>query len=364
MAIQAAAQATQAIPPSGRPDPADLLRNWLGLSILQERALDALAAELGIASEHLATNVDGLSARFQNIAATTRDQAVTVQDLVTAMQGIRIDGQDLQLSEVASELGDTLSTLIDRVTGLSSRGGTMLTSLDAVLEELRSVEASIGEIDRINRQTNLLALNAKIEAARAGDAGRAFAVVADEVRDLGKSVHTLSDTIKRQIGSVAVGLKSSYGVLREIATVDVSDASLNANARIRTVMRALVDQNARFSDVLRETGRTTEAVAAEVSAAIVGMQFQDLTEQRLQNVVRALGAIAATQESLRGRCAAAAEAEEADLDAEWVGQMIAGCTLHEIRTRLADRILRSGNPPASTTAANDAGAPDLGIEFF
>jgi hypothetical protein len=63
-----------------------------------------------------------------------------------------------------------------------------------------SVRTSLKQIDDINTQSSLLSLNAKIEAARAGVAGRSFAVVATEMGEL-------SDTTKR----VAVQLSSKLG---------------------------------------------------------------------------------------------------------------------------------------------------------
>lgn len=365
MAMQAMVQPAPAAQSGGVPQAVDLLQGWLGLSSLQRRALEALIGEIGIASEHVETNIQGLSARFQNIAATTHEQAATVQDLVSSIQSVRINGEELHLSAVASGLGETLSSLIDKITLLSSRGGAMLGSLDAVMGELASVERSVAEIDKINRQTNLLALNAKIEAARAGDAGRAFAVVADEVRELAKSTDALSALIRQQIGSISGGVRSSHAMLRDIAAVDMSDESVTANARITTVMQTLVAQNARFADVLQQTAETTLAITTEVSAAVVGMQFQDLAKQRLGNVGGVMRALADALEGMEDRTPG--EAGDAP-DAAWVERMIAGCTLHEIRTRLTRRILpgamsevASGGDGVGPAATDDDMA---GVDLF
>lgn len=341
----------------------DLLQSWLGLSALQRRALEALVDELSLASSHMEDSVQGLSHRFENIAATTRDQAGIVQGLVASIQAVEIDGRTVPLAEVATGLGGTLAALMDKVGRLSRDGGATARALDAVLAEIDAVEGSVARIETINRQTNLLALNAKIEAARAGEAGRAFAVVADEVRLLAQSINTLSGTIKDQIGSIATGLRDSHGLLQDIATIDVSDESRSAEARVHTVMQALVAQNSRFAGVLQQTAETTQSITADVSGAIIAMQFQDLTKQRLQNGGTVLRALAAELDRMAERNAAQGVGAP-EPDQAWAEAMIAACTLGEVRDRLRHRVLgQEVRGPAD--AAAGAAADELdGIDLF
>lgn len=72
--------------------------------------------------------------------------------------------QEVQRNEVIGEIADLLTSSSERV-----------------------MEA-FGGITRISKQAKLLALNAKIEAARAGDAGRGFSVVAGEIENMSQDV--------------------------------------------------------------------------------------------------------------------------------------------------------------------------------
>jgi methyl-accepting chemotaxis protein len=341
----------------------DFVRRWLALSHAQRRALLALADEIALTSDDMDEKVNALSKRFRHIEATTRQQTTTVQELVASMQAVEIDGKWVPLSEVAAGLGNMLSGVIGKVSQLSTRGSSLVSSLDGVLDELNSVEASVVQIDRINHQTNFLALNAKIEAARAGEAGRGFAVVADEVRELAQSVNDLSQVIQKQVTSIANGLRSSHSTLREIATVDTSQENVAANAHVQMVMRCLVEQNSRFADVLQETASTTQNITEDIAAGIVGMQFQDLAKQRLDNVGNALKALASLTADVTAETSMADTGAESGTPASWIDRMTAPFTLSETRKRFVDRVF-AGRTKVSAAPARAAQHASDGIELF
>jgi methyl-accepting chemotaxis protein len=349
--------------PAGRRNAVELLQQWLGLSAMQRRALEGLIDELDIVSADVEANIGHLSQRFHGIVATTREQAETVQNLAGDMQAVKLDGEVIPLAQVASHLGDTLSELIDKIVMLSSRGGSMVSALDGVLSDLKSVESSIGQIDRINHQTNLLALNAKIEAARAGEAGRGFSVVAEEVRELAKAVNSLSSAIREQINSISDGLGKSHAIVHEIATVDMSQENRHAKDHVRMVMRCLVEQNTGVAGILRETATATEKIGHDISAAIVAMQFQDLASQRLSNVK---GLLAGLVEAIVSLDAASRAGDGAFDVADHRGEaerLLERLTLSEVRKRLSSRLLGLANVATRSTHDDTSSGSD-GIELF
>src|SRR5262245_10460252 len=346
----------------------DFLHRWLGLTAMQRRALEMLTGEITIISGDVQTNVEALSQRFQNIANSTRGHTAEMRDLLAAGQSATmVDGEALSLSEMAASLDGILSELVQKIVGLTSRGVTMVYALDDVFSELRTVDESITQIERINKQTNLLALNAKIEAARAGDAGRGFAVVADEVRELAKSVNTLSENIRRQIASISEGVRKTYAVSEEISTIDTSDENLRADARVKAMMKGLIDQHERFANALLQTAGRSDALADEIQGSVVALQFQDRTKQRLENVNGALTVLSGVIGELRDHSVEAVGGGPSDnmVDQTWLHKVIDRFTLGEMRQRFVEKVLTGeGAKPVLFAVQSAAPTDDDGVELF
>lgn len=338
---------------AARAEALDAIRQRLGLSVMQQRTLEALIDEITLVSDLVEENTTAISGRFHDMIATAQIQTVQVQKVLGQSQTIMIDGKALALTEVAESLGNALSELVGKIIYLSSRGIAMVYALEDVLSQLASVERSIGQIDRINSQTNLLALNAKIEAAHAGPAGRGFGVVADEVRELSKNVNALSGNLRVQITSVADGLRRSFGMLQEIATIDMSEQNLFANERIRTIMDCLVEQHARFATTLEDSAKTTERFSRDISAAVVGMQFQDRATQRLASVKAALSTVIASLATERATMGDAVDPSETGIEAQWSDKILSECTLGDVRGRMERHLRGQPAPPVEAAAADD-----------
>ena len=72
-----------------------------------------------------------------------------------------------------------------------------------IIDELTvTVRSAISEIRDINENAKLLTLNARIEAARAGDAGAAFGVVAHEMQGLSAKTASVADDMESSTASI------------------------------------------------------------------------------------------------------------------------------------------------------------------
>lgn len=80
------------------------------------------------------------------------------------------------------------------------KGGSFTLERVVELSEILAdkVESAIGEIERLNGQTHMIAINARIEASRAGMAGKAFSVVAEQMNDLSGKIGVVSKKMRNE----------------------------------------------------------------------------------------------------------------------------------------------------------------------
>ena len=92
--------------------------------------------------------------------------------------------------------------------------------------------AKLGQIRDVAQMTKILAINARIEAGRAGEAGKSFAVVADEVKAVSQTVSGLAAELET-------------GLARQMAELDAAGASVQGNrlADLALNMIDIMDRN-------------------------------------------------------------------------------------------------------------------------
>ncbi len=92
-----------------------------------------------------------------------------------------------------------LSKIISFGSDVSERKALINNTREAMTKILNRISGIVHSINKISEQTKLISLNAKIESARAGEAGKAFVVVSSEVSNLAQDAAVAADKINQLI---------------------------------------------------------------------------------------------------------------------------------------------------------------------
>ncbi len=175
----------------------------------------------------------------------------------------------------------------------------------ALSDNAKSMTKLVQLLKDISDQTNLLALNAAIEAARAGDQGRGFAVVADEVRKLSGQSEQAASQIGEAIVKMAGDIETEFADKLNKQTHQQESSILSEFekhlSRLEEGYRGLDSLN---KQILGEVGTSSEDVSSKVTELLAHIQFQDITRQQIELIIRALTVIDSHIRSMEGNCAA------------------------------------------------------------
>jgi methyl-accepting chemotaxis protein len=185
------------------------------------------------ASREVATGNSGLIGRTSDI----REAIVSVRE--------RTEGLSQSMEASAGGVGEAAQHVRTmRINAQRSRKAviTLRGHMRSLRNKSREVTHVVSMVEAVAHQTKLLSLNASVEAARAGQAGKAFSIVAQEVRALALRTEDAARRIQSIIGSSVDEIQEGNLVAdRASEAVEATDASIEA---VNTLM----------SDVVKLTG--------------------------------------------------------------------------------------------------------------
>jgi methyl-accepting chemotaxis protein len=233
-------------------------------------ALTRDATGLGRETVDIGGFLQDLDARCQQQSADLQHIQQNTEELSQASARMRDAGADI--AQCADHALDRVraSTGFIADSGLESQGlASWVHKVHAqgpeVEEMLRAVQQSNSQISDISWQVKLLAVNAKIEAARAGQAGKGFSIVADAVNELSQKTSGAADRISATVKQLAEWMQALH-------------QGADANARSAET-------------VLNNSARTDEALKdIEQRVASLGQNAHDLSQAstRAQTAVEAV----------------------------------------------------------------------------
>jgi methyl-accepting chemotaxis protein len=247
--------------------------------------IEALKSTAG-ALARSAANTTALSADASAVAATTKNaasfMAASSAQLSHAARSVRLHAEQSKTRAV--------------------RGVAEASAAQGEIDLLAAASHEIGNIAEIitavTRQTQLLAINARIEAARAGAAGRGFCVVADEVKSLAARTRGATTDIDDHTHRAGVAAKRSSEILQRmggiIAELDVHSSNIFDACDVQS--RSTEDIAAR----VREISASTAAVADNIGHT---ERTARATETMARDLVDASSILQTQAESLQGRVA-------------------------------------------------------------
>jgi methyl-accepting chemotaxis protein len=229
------------------------LRDAMTAILANTAAIRCGAGDIALASDELSRRTEQQAASLAQTAAALDDITATVKR--SAAGAGRANGV---VQQARVDADHSFALMQDAVAAMGEIEGSA-----------QQIAQIIGLIDSIAAQTKLLALNARVEAARAGDAGLAFAVVASEVGALAQHSALAAKEIKALIGA------STRQIGRGVTLVGETGQALGR----------IVGQAGQITDAIA-------AIACSAQAQATGLQQVNVAVSQMDRVTKQNAAMA------------------------------------------------------------------------
>lgn len=351
----------QAAPDPVAAAPGLAVEHWTEPAPMVRTVLDTVSEQIRATAGMIATQTADLSDVFHLLVEKSSDQGKTLSEIVETVAAVDLGDESMTLAEVVSFLNDTFLEKMNLVLELTSTAGTVVASLDELLQDAESMAENVRHIEAINKQTNLLALNAKIEAARAGDAGKGFAVVADEVRALSSNINGVAEAMTDRIQRLQTSIRSGHGTLHAVSVQDVGGIE-GTREKIAALLEGVSTQNRRLGSAIDKASATSSELTNEISGVVRRFQFQDRAQQEMDDLCFILDGLAGVVET-----------SVSPMDAGFIwdhdpallaDRVITPCKLHDTRARMKQALVAGIDGPAAQPEPDDDASGEDDITLF
>jgi methyl-accepting chemotaxis protein len=276
--------------------------------------VDLLSAEQIEAAKKANEQIINIISSVQGIHNNLMEQGRFVEDTSSSVEEMAANVKSVnKMTNEADKVAKELEELAHNGTEAVKQS---IKAIEEIQDSSRTMEKTVGHINKIAAQTNLLAMNAAIEAAHAGIAGQGFAVVAQEVRDLAISSSARSKEILEEIRLMATRVENGVELsLQAGESLDtISQGVENAATIFREIALAMTEQSS----------GTTQIVQAVNAVVLTTQRIKDQADSEL-NESRAIESVMENLLKLSSQIQAAvlAQTEQTNIMSKVIGTILA-----------------------------------------
>jgi len=224
-----------------------------------------------------------LTMSFRGITTKTRQQ------METAMSLLRRNASELTVSEGAwVSLPDyirayetQLKEVTDSMIKFSTASDEMLTHQSKIREQSVLIDELLDELRSMSIHIGRLALDSSVAAGESGRNREMLVKLTDSIRQTSDQAHGLTRTVRQSLEKIRDELVVTYKIIDKAGSIAKVSAQ-RAKADVSQLNVTMMEKTKEIEASLGKINSLGLDIQQDVNNAIVAMQFQDITQQKLE----------------------------------------------------------------------------------
>ena len=260
----------------------ELLARWASMTHESKQQLDEVDQHVTEVMTHAESAVVEIGKRFVEVTRKTRKQVELAVGLLsrTGGEAAEEDGRPDSLTDYINASDALLKDLGKQLSGLGEQLAALSARQEAVREDSKRIDGALDQLAGLASQIRVLALDS---SRRGSSDNRAFVEMTDRVRDLSLTADESSRAIRRTLEDIKAQAGSTDNAIRALA-MQARDAGRKSNEQVTQLTGATLGKMQEVHAALGEIGDLGERIQGDINQIIIELQFQDITQQKLQRL--------------------------------------------------------------------------------
>lgn len=259
----------------------NLLSRWAQVSHNSRSSIEEVATHVDDVISYSEKSIIDVSKNFINVTRKTRRQVEHALGLLERTRGGADSSSGSRSLPELVEAYEVMSRQVVESLGRISETSQQLERRhEQVRENLKHIDTLLDQLSAHDSQIGMLALNTSVAA---GGAGADFVSVSDQIRTISLESKALTRDIRRTLEEVRSQSQETHGAVRQ-AVQQARDAAGSAEEESSKLKAGMLENSRALEQTLAQISALGNEIQADINNIIVALQFQDITQQKLQRL--------------------------------------------------------------------------------
>ena len=269
-----------------------MLGQWLGSSHAATTNLQQARLMLDEVTQQTETAAASIGKSFQVVINKTGLQMDNAVRLLKTNSDGAGGSTWLSLPDFIKAYENQLDTVTGRMMDFSKASEEMSRHQEVVRDHSLAIDEMLDELRNMAARIRKLALDSTVAANRDGGTDtRWFVEIADRIRETSTSAHELTRRMRDGLEKIREVMGDTYEELSK-SSDNVRLAAVQAKVDVSQLNIATMEKAREVTGTLEKITALGQEVRQDINQIIVAMQYQDITQQKLEQVKASLLAAA------------------------------------------------------------------------